>query len=170
MVWLYKLQVNFDVLKKKNVFLFVSTLEITEEEISILRPIYETTKTGNQYKIVWVPIVEEWTDQLKKKFEFLKSRVPWYVVHHFGTIKGFKFIKEEWQFKKKPMVVVLSPQGKILHSNAFHMIQVWGLNAFPFTHSVEETLTQEASWVGSLVPNIPTVNTWVTNKQYSFTN
>ena len=149
-------------LKKKNVFLFISTLDITEEEINILRPIHERTKSDSQYKIVWIPIVEEWTEPLKKRFEILKSKMPWFVVQHFVTIKGYKYIKEEWHFKKQPMVVTMSPQGKILHHNAFHMIQVYGLNAFPFTLQIEQNLTQEASWVGSLVKDIhPSIPIWV---------
>ncbi|XP_061371224.1 protein SIEVE ELEMENT OCCLUSION B-like [Gastrolobium bilobum] len=156
-----KTLVNIEVLKKKNVFLFISTLDITVEEISLFKPIHDATKSGNEYKIVWVPIVEEWNDQLRKKFEFLKSKMPWFVLQHFAPIKGIEFIKEEWQFKKKPMFVVMSPQGKILHPNAFHMIQVWGLNAFPFTQSIETTLTQQASWIESLVINInPQITTW----------
>ncbi|XP_027366758.1 protein SIEVE ELEMENT OCCLUSION B-like [Abrus precatorius] len=161
--------VNIEVLKKKNVFLFISTLDVTLEEISIMKPIYDRTKSENQYKIVWVPIVEEWNDQLRRKFEYLKSKMSWYVLQYFSTIKGFRFIKEEWQFKKKPMFVVMNPQGKILHPNAFHMIQVWGLDAFPFTQTIETKLTQEASWIESLVINInPQLTTWIKEQKYIF--
>ncbi|KAK7285232.1 hypothetical protein RJT34_19996 [Clitoria ternatea] len=52
------LKVNLEVLKKKDVFLFISTIDITEEEISVLKSIYEKAKSENQYKILWVPIVE----------------------------------------------------------------------------------------------------------------
>ncbi|KAA0874269.1 hypothetical protein EYC94_25760 [Enterobacter hormaechei] len=138
-----KTLVNVEVLKNKNVFLLFSTLDIKEEEISLFIPIYDhITKLGNQYKIVWVPIVEEWNDQLRTKFENLISKMPWYVLHHFAPIKGIKYIKEEWHFKEEPLVVVLNPQGKILHYNAFHMIQIWGLKGFPFTISVEESLSK----------------------------
>lgn len=130
-------------LKNKNVFLLFSTLDIKEEEISLFIPIYDhIKKLGNQYNIVWVPIVEEWNDQLRTKFEALISKMPWYVLHHFAPIKGIKYIKEEWHFKEEPLVVVLNPQGKILHYNAFHMIQIWGLKGFPFTISIEESLSQ----------------------------
>ncbi|KAI4345728.1 hypothetical protein L6164_012826 [Bauhinia variegata] len=165
-----KTLVEIDVLRKKNVLLFISTLEITEEEINILKPVHESEKCADQYKIVWVPFVEEWTDKLREKFEELKSKMNWFVVHHFaGIIKGFKFIKEEWQFKKKPMVVHVNPQGKVLHQNAFHLIQVWGLEAFPFTLESEESLHQEASWVGSLAKDInPKINNWIKEEKYIF--
>ncbi|KAK2455816.1 protein SIEVE ELEMENT OCCLUSION B [Trifolium repens] len=147
-----KTLVNIEVLKKKDVFLFISTLDISQEDISILIPIYDhIKKTGNQHKIVWVPIVEEWNDKLRKKFDSLKSKMPWYVLHHFAPIKGIKYIKEDLHFKNKHLFVVLSPQGKILHQNVFHMIQVWGVKAFPFSKSKEESLTQALMWIDSLL-------------------
>ena len=75
--------------------LVISSLEITDEEISILKPIYEATKNDNNYHIVWIPIVEQWTDELKKKFEVLRAEMPWYVVEYFSPIAGIKYVKEE---------------------------------------------------------------------------
>ena len=37
----------------------------------------------DQYKIVWIAIVEQWTDELRKKFEMLRFKMPWYVVQYF---------------------------------------------------------------------------------------
>ncbi|KAI4345743.1 hypothetical protein L6164_012842 [Bauhinia variegata] len=164
-----KTTVNIDVLRKKDVFLFISTLDITDEEIAVLRPVYDHIKTNEQYKIVWIPIVEEWTDTLRKKFEFLKTKMSWYVVQHFGSIAGFKFIKEEWHFKKNPTVVVLNPQGKIQHTNAFHLIKAWGLKAFPFTNSIQVQIDREINWVGPVVSGIhPSIETWIKEQKYIF--
>jgi len=155
-------QVGIEVLKKKDVFLFISTLDISEEDISILIPIYDhLKKTGSQYKIVWIPVVEEWTDKLREKFDSLKLNMPWYVLHHFAPIKGIKYIKEEWHFNQNPFVVVLSPQGKILHQNAFHMIQVWGVKGFPYTEDKEKLLILESMWVESLLVDIDPKIKWV---------
>ncbi|BAT94736.1 hypothetical protein VIGAN_08136400 [Vigna angularis var. angularis] len=85
-----KTTVEMTVLKKKNVYLFISSLDITEEEISVLRPVYDSIKTKENYKIVWIPIVEAWTELLRKKFEVLKSKMPWYVVQYSGIIAGYK--------------------------------------------------------------------------------
>ena len=148
-------------------FLFISTLDITEEEIAVLRPIYDSIKYKEEYKIVWIPIVEVWNEQLRRQFEFLKSKMPWYSVQHFEPIKGYKFIKEEWHFKKKPMVVVMNPQGRVEHSNAFHLIEVWGMKAFPFTNSIQETLDREINWVGSVAGGIhPNLDIWVSIYSY----
>lgn len=155
-------QVNIDVLKKKNVLLFISSLDITEEDISILRPIHDTIKKEDQYKIVWIPIVEQWTEELQKKFEILRSKMPWYVVQYYSPIAGIRFIKEKWHFKGKPTVVVLNHQGKVECENAMHMIRVWGIKAYPFTSTVEETLTTSREWIGSIGTGVhPSVENWV---------
>ncbi|KAJ1409429.1 Sieve element occlusion, N-terminal [Sesbania bispinosa] len=164
-----KTTIDITVLKKKNVYLFISTLDITDEEISVLRIVYDSIKTNEQYKIVWIPIVEEWSEQLHKKFEILKSKMPWYVVQNFRTIAGYKYIKEEWHFKKKPMVVVLNPHGKVQHSNAFHLIEAYGMKAFPFTSFDEDRINREIHWVGSVVGNLhPDIDTWMKQQKYVF--
>jgi hypothetical protein len=68
------------VLKKKNVLLFISGLDISNDEISILKPIHDALRKEDQYKIVWIPIVERWNDGMRKKFEILQSKMP-YMVH-----------------------------------------------------------------------------------------
>ncbi|XP_048333005.1 protein SIEVE ELEMENT OCCLUSION B-like [Ziziphus jujuba] len=162
-------QVNIDVLRKKNVFLFISTLEITEEDISILKPIYEGTKTDNNYKIVWFPLVEQWTNELQKKFEILRSKMPWFTIQSISATVGIKFIKEEWHFKGKPTLVVMNPQGKIENPNALHLIRLWGMKAFPFNKAAEETISKETSWIGPVVNNIdPVIQTWIKEEKYIF--
>ncbi|KAI4317948.1 hypothetical protein L6164_025769 [Bauhinia variegata] len=164
-----KTLVELDVLKKKNVFLFISTLDITEDEYNDLYPVYEKIKTETSYTILWVPIVEQWTDDLKKKFEILKAKIPGFVLQHFEPIVGLNFIKEKWQFKKKPLFVTLSPQGKVLHENAFHLLQVYGIKGFPFTKTIEEKITKETSWIESLVKDIhPKIQQWIREERYIF--
>ncbi|XP_014511867.1 protein SIEVE ELEMENT OCCLUSION B [Vigna radiata var. radiata] len=162
-----KTTVEMSVLKKKNVYLFISSLDITEEEISVLRPVYDSIKSKENYKIVWIPIVEAWTEQLHKKFDILKSKMPWYVVQYSGIITGYKYIKEEWHFKKNPMVVVISPLSKVQHSNAFYLIQAHGIRAFPFTTFREQQINNEINWIASVVGNIhPIINSWVEGQKY----
>ncbi|CAL0299870.1 unnamed protein product [Lupinus luteus] len=118
-------QVSIEVMQKKDIFLFFSTLDITESDFDLLIPIYNKIKVEDQYKILWVPIVKEWNDELRIQFEFLKSKMPWYVLYNFEPIRGIKFIREYFHFTNKPTIVVLSPQAKILNLNAFYMIEVW---------------------------------------------
>ncbi|XP_030973475.1 protein SIEVE ELEMENT OCCLUSION B-like [Quercus lobata] len=164
-----KKPVNIDVLKKKNVLLFISSLDITEEDISILRPIHDTIKKEDQYKIVWIPIVEQWTKELQKKFEILRFKMPWYVLQYYSPIAGIRFIKEKWHFKGKPTVVVLNHQGKVECENAMHMIRVWGIKAYPFTSTVEETLSASKEWIGSIGTGVhPSVDNWIKDQKYIF--
>ncbi|KAG6718437.1 hypothetical protein I3842_04G149500 [Carya illinoinensis] len=58
---------SIDVLKNKKVLLFISdVMDISVKEISILKPIFEGIRDLDEpYKIVWIPIVEHWTDDMQ---------------------------------------------------------------------------------------------------------
>lgn len=158
---------NIDVLKKKNVFLFMSSLDITDNDISMLKPVYDLIyKKEKSYTIVWIPIVENWTGDLLKKYVALRSKMPWYSLNIklFSPIAGIRFIKENWHYKGNPTLVVLNPRGKVEHLNAFHLISVWGLDAFPFNKETELRLEGEKSWLSSIVEPIqPGLRAWVRN-------
>lgn len=161
--------VKIDVLKRKNVFIFVSGLDITEKDISVLYPIYEGIKNNSQYKIVWMPIVEQWNDDLRRTYERLRVTMPWYSVHFFSRIAGFRFIKEKWNFKGKPLVVAMNPQGKVENPNALHLIRVWGMKAFPFDKTAQENVSQQRNWIGTIVRDIdPVIPTWINEQKYIF--
>ena len=143
-------------------FLFISSLDISDADTDILKPIYEETKTDDQYSIVWIPVVDQWTDELRKKFNVLHVKMPWYVVQYFSRIAGIRYIKEEWHFNGKPIVVVMNPQGKVENPNALHDINLWGMKAFPFTETDIEIITKETGWIVPVVSKIdPMIATWV---------
>lgn len=161
--------VSIETLRKKNIFLFFSTLDITDDDIALLKPVYDTTKKEKNYTIVWVPVVEQWTDELRKKFDALRPKIPWYIVQQFTTIVGIKYIKEVWQFRGKPTLVVLSPHGKVENTNAIHMIKSWGLKAFPFDSKVTKKLEEETNWLGKIVTEINTsVASWIKEEKIIF--
>ncbi|XP_059461643.1 protein SIEVE ELEMENT OCCLUSION B-like [Corylus avellana] len=125
--------VSIDVLKKNGVLLLISGLDISRDDISVLKSIYDGIREeGYDYKIVWIPIVEQWTDDLQKKFEMLRSRMPWYIVQYFSPLAAtsIKFIKEEWYFENKPIVVVMNLQGDVVNKNAFPLIREGGMSTF----------------------------------------
>ncbi|PON78094.1 Sieve element occlusion [Trema orientale] len=160
-------KVPIDVLRSKNLFLFISSLDITKDDISILKPIYDATKNDNQYYFVWIPIVEQWTEELKKKFENLRTEMSWYVVEYFSPIAGINYVKKEWYFKGKPIVVVMNPQGKVENLNALHLIRAWGMRAFPFNKTMEETISNDKNWIGLVVKDIdPIIQTWIKEGKY----
>lgn len=148
-----------EVVKTTNVLLLFSGLDISEY-VSILKPIYKEMK--NEFKIMWIPIVEPWTNDTQKKFDIQRDDMPWYVVQQFSSISSIKYVKEQWQFKNEPIIVVLNPQGRVEHHNALHMIMTWGTRAIPFTHSKEDELTRSKEdnlrngddWFGSLMIEI----------------
>ncbi|KAF3456892.1 hypothetical protein FNV43_RR01546 [Rhamnella rubrinervis] len=161
--------VDIDVLRKSNVFLFITGLDITDDDISTLKPVYEGTKKHKDYKIVWIPVVEKWTTELQKKFETLRSKMPWFTVQTTLTTTSIKFIKEEWNFKSKPTVVSLNPQGQVENLNALHLIRLWGMEAFPYNKTAEETISKNRSWIGPVVDNIdPVIQTWMKEEKYIF--
>ena len=152
-------------LKTKNFLLLFSSLDVSNDDISILKPIYEEISNYDQYKFVWIPIEDQWTDDMQKKFEMLQSKMPpWCIVHKFSFQLGIKYIKEEWQFKDKPIVVVMNSQGIVEHPNALPMITISGKKAFPFTSEKEQELSNEVNWFGNLIiPIIPKENEEVLN-------
>ncbi|XP_021593778.1 protein SIEVE ELEMENT OCCLUSION B isoform X2 [Manihot esculenta] len=172
-----KRRVNIDVLRRKNVLLLISDLDILQEEIAILEQIYNEsrlhpTKHESQYEIVWLPILEPtvWNENMQKKFESLQTGMTWYSVYHPSLIDRavIKFVKQEWHFGKKPILVVLDPQGRVACPNALHMMWIWGSLAFPFTTTREEALWREESWrLELLVDGIdPIVMNWMSEGRY----
>jgi hypothetical protein len=88
-IFVFHKQVSVDVLKKKNLLLFISGLNnIYMNDISDMMSIYDGIREKeDQYKIVWIPlIVEQWTNNLRKKFEILRSKMPWYIVQYISTV------------------------------------------------------------------------------------
>lgn len=153
--------------------LLISDLNISHDELSILDQLYNESRAQgmrveSQFEVVWIPIVEhssKWNDSLQTRFEYLLSIMPWHIVHHPTLISKAvtRFIKEVWQFRNKPILVVLDPQGKVVSPNAIHMMWIWGSLAFPFTSLKEEALWREESWrLELLVDGIdPAVLNWV---------
>ncbi|KAI5347909.1 hypothetical protein L3X38_000796 [Prunus dulcis] len=138
-----KTLVDIDILRRKNVLLFISRLEneIFENDITRLRHIYEFTKDDNEYKIVWIPLVKKWTKDLQHKFENLRAKMPWYTVGQAGAhIAGIKYIIKDWNLKRQPILVVLNAESQLQHLNAMPMIRTWGCDALPFTQEKEEEL------------------------------
>ncbi|XP_028784191.1 protein SIEVE ELEMENT OCCLUSION B-like [Neltuma alba] len=77
--------VRNNVLRTKNILLFISGLDNIEDEVWVLKSIHDAFKKDKEkqnYEILWVPVVEETddhkiTDDQKEKFKQLKSNMPW---------------------------------------------------------------------------------------------
>jgi len=166
-----KRRVSVDVLRRKIVMLFVSDIDISHEELFVLIQIYNDTHQGKierNYEIVWLPIIDRytpWTPAKEAAFDQLVSTMPWYSLHHPSLLDPavIKYIRDVWRFDKRPLLVVLDPQGKVVCPNALHMMWIWGSLAFPFTSNREEALWREETWrLEFLVDEIdPAILQWV---------
>ncbi|XP_042413443.1 protein SIEVE ELEMENT OCCLUSION B-like [Zingiber officinale] len=171
-----KRRVSVDVLRRKIVVLLISDLDIIHEELLTLIQIYSHTnrmKEERQYEIVWLPMTDRhvpWSAAKEEAFNRLASAMPWYFLNHPSLMEPavVKYIREVWQFDKKPILVVLDGQGKVVCPNALHMIWIWGRLAFPFTSNREEALWKDETWrLELLVDEIdPAVLTWVSEGRH----
>ncbi|KAM1120307.1 hypothetical protein ACFX2B_043773 [Malus domestica] len=104
-------QVNIDnELKWKHLFLLLSDVGIEDCYISYLKPVYEGIRRYDGYRIVWVPILEQWNKDKEKQLEMSRLKMPWYTLKCFSTIPGIKYMKEKWNYKGKPAVVVMTSE------------------------------------------------------------
>ncbi|GJZ78143.1 sieve element occlusion B-like protein [Tanacetum coccineum] len=154
-----KTRVNVDVLRKKTVLLLISDLEISDEEVQVLTQIYIESKSQPEsnsqldlhYEVVWVPVVDHlmtWDDSHQHKLEKLQSMMKWNMLQDPKLLQPpvIKYIKQVWHFEKKPILVVLDPQGRVASPNALHMVWIWRNIAYPFTSKKEDALWKEESW------------------------
>ncbi|KAF2307082.1 hypothetical protein GH714_024738 [Hevea brasiliensis] len=89
-----KKRASLDVLRRKNVLLYISDLELPHEELSMLEQMYtesrdQPTRTESQYEVVWLPVVDrstQWNDAKQSQFDSLRSAMPWYSVYHPSQI------------------------------------------------------------------------------------
>ncbi|KAF3436785.1 hypothetical protein FNV43_RR19538 [Rhamnella rubrinervis] len=152
-----KKPVSIEVLRRKDVLLLISNLDLPLEEIEVLENVYGM-RQDILYEMVWIPIVDrltDWKEQQQYKFTELQSKMPWYTVTSPLVIKPpvIRYIKEFWNFDKKAILVALDKQGKVSSKNALHMVWIWGNLAFPFTDEKEESMWRAESWRLELLVN-----------------
>ncbi|XP_076909327.1 protein SIEVE ELEMENT OCCLUSION B-like [Bidens hawaiensis] len=173
-------RVSIDVFKKKTVLLFITDLNLPSEELAVLEQRYrdsrnDPTRPGSQYEVVWLPVVSDysttlWTDENQSKFEELRNKMPWFSLFHPSLLNQavIRYIKDVWHFNQKPLLVVMDTQGKIVNTNAQHMVWIWGSEGFPFTSEREVTLWRDFTWKIELIvePVEPKVSKWVAEGKY----
>ncbi|XAR48123.1 hypothetical protein NMG60_11030840 [Bertholletia excelsa] len=173
-----KTRVSVDVLKRKNVLLLISDLDVPRDELSILEQMYNESRgqpgrAESQFEMVWLPVVDRsvpWTESHQSQFESLREAMPWLSVYHPSMLDPavIRYIKNVWRFVKKPILVVLDSTGRVVNPNAIHMMWIWGSLAFPFSISREEALWKEETWrIELLLDSIdPLIVNWITDEKY----
>ncbi|KAL5717941.1 hypothetical protein ACHQM5_010890 [Ranunculus cassubicifolius] len=159
----------FDGFSKKKAL--ISQIE-NANELCLLEVVHSEQKRfkcrpESNFEVVWLPVMERstpWNDEMQKKFEKQRNAMPWYSVINPTLLDPavIRYIKEVWKFNKQTILVVMDPQGRIVHQNAFHMLWIWGNLAFPLTYMREEALWQEESWeIGLVIDGIDSnLMTW----------
>ncbi|PQP95734.1 protein SIEVE ELEMENT OCCLUSION C [Prunus yedoensis var. nudiflora] len=142
-------------LKNEAVILLISKPELLsiEESLFLVQQTHNHPHKKNaedSYRIVWVPIPvsNQWTDAEETIFEYLSNSLPWFSIRQPWLLNSavVKFIKEAWNYKNEPVMVVLDSQGTVTNPNAIDMLFIWGPKACPFSASREEELWQEQNW------------------------
>ncbi|XP_056171346.1 protein SIEVE ELEMENT OCCLUSION B-like [Syzygium oleosum] len=158
----------------KSMLLLISDLKLENNELVELNNIYNARgfKESN-YEIVWIPILEQVTPASLTQFSEKQKQMPWLSPSNPKSISNviIRIVKEEWNFRKDSIAVVLNPQGKVENKNAMPMIRVWGFEAFPFTESSGWNLwsRQEINWLELLLKgDFPKIQEFIKNEKLIF--
>ncbi|XP_028783047.1 protein SIEVE ELEMENT OCCLUSION B-like, partial [Neltuma alba] len=171
-----KQRVSSDALRSKIVLLFISDLDLSDQEIMILGHMHLESREEPDmfpipYEVVWFPVVNKatpCTEVKRKKLEDLRSTMPWYSIYDPWQIEQavIKYIKDIWHFKKKPILVVLDQQGKVVNLNALHIMWIWGCLAYPFAVSDEESIWAKQTWGLQLLADVFCPLSWISEGKY----
>nr|GMC74709.1 protein SIEVE ELEMENT OCCLUSION B-like [Ipomoea batatas] len=110
--------------------LLTSGVDISNERIQFLNEFYSDSVSAPY--ILWIPIVDDhvaWTIEQYKEF---RDKI-WFGImdNPLKRIAGSftRFVKwnllPHFQIGEEPILVSLDQQGRIVHTNAMHMIQTW---------------------------------------------
>ncbi|XP_014523633.1 protein SIEVE ELEMENT OCCLUSION B [Vigna radiata var. radiata] len=173
-------QVKIEEFKKKHVLLFISGLEHIDEEIQLLKSVYEKLKEKprevegyrtEDFKILWIPIVDEWNEDRRKTLEtkLQRTKFGWYVVKHFNFEIGIKLIKEVFNYSGKPVIPLMNPDGKVENFDTKQIISMYGFDGFPFRTSDHTRLTQQWNWFWSEMTKLnPRIGDLIEEDRYLF--
>nr|AHY04439.1 sieve element occlusion by forisomes 1 [Dipteryx panamensis] len=154
---------DIEVFKQKYVLLFISSLDSIDDEIRLLNSIYDRLKEDpkevkgfnkEDFKILWIPIVDSWDKDSVEKYKTLKTKIKWYAVEFLSLVPGIRLVREVLKFETKPIIPVISPQGKRINDNAMDIIFEWGVDAFPFRKEDGDQLTQKWKWFWDVIKKV----------------
>ncbi|KAM1665110.1 hypothetical protein ACFX14_044492 [Malus domestica] len=120
---------NINVLEWKWVLFYISSLDnVSDQEISCLKEVYEGIEERNECVILWIPVVEDWTEGGEEQFKEWRSKMPWYAVQYFSP-PASGYLEQRWNFKGNPMVVVMNWEGEVAISNIIDLIRTQATKA-----------------------------------------
>ncbi|XP_048437724.1 protein SIEVE ELEMENT OCCLUSION B-like [Pyrus x bretschneideri] len=120
---------NINVLVGKCVLFYISRLDnVSDQDISCLKEVYEGIEKHNKCVIVWIPVVEDWTERGGEQFEEWRSKMPWYAVQYFSP-PAIGYLERRWNFEGNPMVVVMNQIGNVVNTNIIDLIRTQATEA-----------------------------------------
>ncbi|XP_004491932.1 protein SIEVE ELEMENT OCCLUSION B-like [Cicer arietinum] len=160
-----QVKTGIEVFKQNYVLLFISGLDSIGDEILLLNSIYKRLQDNPQevikgfkkedFKILWVPIVDIWDEVHKEEFRNLKESMKWYVLEYFSELPGIGIIRNKLNYlDNKPIVSVINPQGDVINEDAMEIIFQWGFDAFPFRKSDGVDLFKKWAWFWNLMKKV----------------
>src|ERR1044072_6568558 len=126
----YSSQVGVGEFKNKHVLLFISGLENIEHEIQLLKSIDEKLKEDpkeldgyrkEDFKILWIPMVDAWSDDKRKMLEN-DAKVDCYLVKEFNFPTGMRLTTKVLNYKYNAIIMLISPEGKVENPDANQII------------------------------------------------
>ncbi|XP_031120375.1 protein SIEVE ELEMENT OCCLUSION B-like [Ipomoea triloba] len=123
-----KTKLKFFKLRRMLLILITSGHDISEERIWVLNSFYSAASL----EMLWIPIVDDheaWTNEqfenLVVKMRFLSMDDPRkQIAQRFIRFVDQNF-SSTFHIGKEPVIISLDKQGKIIHSNAMHMMLIW---------------------------------------------
>ncbi|KAH9624258.1 hypothetical protein KSS87_018161 [Heliosperma pusillum] len=171
---------HVDVLRGKRVLLLVSGIDIPSEDITSLKHVAINTEKDI---IVWIPVINRSIGDLdddpgNNQLETLQNSMPWYSVHRRSMVTNdaIYFFENEWGFKGTPILVLLSPSGKVLKYDApIHMVRIWqnlSIDNLITFDDMSQQLWEKETWNLKLLVNDiimdPTMQKWVSSTHYLY--
>lgn len=109
--------------------LLTSGLDISKKRIEFLNDFYYDSSTY----ILWIPIVDDHVAWTTEQYEELRDKIVFQMVDdpQKQVAPNFtRFVKENLfhasgNIGEEPIIVSIDQQGRIVHTNAMHMILTW---------------------------------------------
>ncbi|KAJ4962637.1 hypothetical protein NE237_022576 [Protea cynaroides] len=136
--------VNLENFQGNTVGFFITEFNVKEEDFSVLRHTYDQVKKKG-FEVLWIPVVDqsiEWKDELLDDHEKVARKMPWWSLASPLSSNNpvWWYIKQDWQFQRTSMLVVLDKYAKVMHTNALPMVNYWREEAYPFSMETEAKL------------------------------
>ncbi|XP_019183908.1 PREDICTED: protein SIEVE ELEMENT OCCLUSION B-like [Ipomoea nil] len=127
-------------------------------------------------RLLWIPIAQNndasWTTEDEQQFKKLSSKTRFYWLNDPQKMispQFIRFVKEQlfpyFQIEGEPIIVSLDQQGRIVHPNIMHMMQIWAYQyieentfgvegIYNITALVENELMTGTSSINRVIPEI----------------